>query len=90
MGFVDSIVQYQLRQIEIGRFELLIVPSSRFSNAARESIVTIIEAALGNAKLELRLVNAIPADRSGKQRAFVTQFAPDHHPLLAAHSMDIR
>jgi phenylacetate-CoA ligase len=80
MGFVDEIVHYQLRQIAVTRFELLIVPSSRFSNAAREAIVTTIEAALGDAKLAVRLVNAIPTDRSGKQRAFVAPLALDHRP----------
>jgi len=77
-GFVDAIVHYQLRQMDIARFELLIVPSSRFSNAARDAIVTTIEAALGGATLDVRLVNAIPTDRSGKQRAFVAQLALDH------------
>ncbi len=80
MGFVDAIVHYQLRQIAVTRFELLIVPSSRFSNSSREAIVTTIEAALGGAQLDLRLVNAIPTDRSGKQRAFVAQPALDHRP----------
>jgi phenylacetate-CoA ligase len=79
-GFVDAIVHYQLRQIEIRRFELLIVPGSGFSDATREAIVTTIEAALEGAKLDVRLVNAIPADRSGKQRAFVAQLALDHRP----------
>jgi hypothetical protein len=42
--------------------------------------VTTIEAALGGVKLDVRLVNAIPTDRSGKQRAFVAQLALEDRP----------
>ncbi len=73
----DAIRHYQLRQVEIGRFELLIVPSSRFADAERERIMSVFRAALGNVEVEIRLVDAIPRDRSGKRRAFVSQLALD-------------
>jgi phenylacetate-CoA ligase len=73
--FIDTILQYQLRQIGFGCFELLIVPSSRFSEGSRGEILRGIATALGNAKVELRLVDTIPPDPSGKRRAFVSALA---------------
>jgi len=75
--FIDAILQYQLRQIGIGRFELLVVPSSRFSDLSRNDMIKGIESALGNATVELRLVDMIPADRSGKRRTFVSALAAE-------------
>jgi phenylacetate-CoA ligase len=74
-AFIDSILQYQLRQTAVRRFELLVVPSSRFARESRAAIVAAMERALVDGKVELRLVDAIPADRSGKRRAFVSEIA---------------
>jgi phenylacetate-CoA ligase len=71
--FLEAVLQYQLRQVAIGRFELLIVPTGRFPDTFPAAIVTALQPALGHAKLELRLVAAIPADRSGKRRAFISE-----------------
>jgi phenylacetate-CoA ligase len=68
-----EIRHFQLRQLDVGRFELLIVPSSRFAAADKDRIVSIFRAALEHAELELRLVDAIPQDRSGKRRSFVSE-----------------
>jgi phenylacetate-CoA ligase len=76
--FADAIQQYQLRQLQIEHFELRIVPSSRFANVGPERILSAIGSRLGNARIDLRLVDVIPADRSGKQRAFVSDLADDH------------
>jgi phenylacetate-CoA ligase len=72
----DAIRHYQLRQLDVGRFELLIVPSRRFADAEKESIVSVFRSALEHAEVELRLVDVIPQDRSGKRRAFVSELGP--------------
>jgi phenylacetate-CoA ligase len=73
--FADAIRAYQLWQTHIGRFELIIVPSDRFSDADRAEVLRALEAELGDARIELRLMDAIPADRSGKRRAFICKLA---------------
>jgi phenylacetate-CoA ligase len=73
--FAGAIQHYQLRQVEIGRFELLVVPSSRFLMVDREGILNAIGSALGDATIELRLVEMIPPDRSGKRRTFISHLA---------------
>ncbi|MGZ8463397.1 MAG: phenylacetate--CoA ligase family protein [Candidatus Deferrimicrobiaceae bacterium] len=70
--FIGEIRHYQLRQVEVGRFELLIVPSSRFSDVGKEGIRRAAEAGLEGAGIEMRLLEAMPLDRSGKRRAFVS------------------
>jgi phenylacetate-CoA ligase len=76
--FADAVKQYQLRQLEISRFELLVVPSSRFAAVGQERIINALRLHLGVATIEVRLVNEIVPDRSGKLRAFVSQLAIDH------------
>lgn len=73
--FVDAILHYQLRQIAIGRFELLIAPSNRFADTGLEPIVEAAESVLSEAVLDVKLVPAIPPERSGKRRAFVSELA---------------
>jgi len=74
-----AIQQYQLRQMEVGRFELLIVPSSRFDDVDVAGILGALRPAFGGAKIDLRLIDMIPPDRSGKRRMFVSQLAVSHH-----------
>lgn len=64
---------YQLHQLDVGRFELLVVPSRRFAAADKDSLMNIIGSMLAPAKLELRVVDAIAQDRSGKRRAFISR-----------------
>jgi phenylacetate-CoA ligase len=78
--FADALQHYQLRQMEIGRFEFLIVPSRRFANVDLGGIMEAIGSTLGNAKIELRLVDMIPPDPSGKRRIFVSRLAIDDSP----------
>jgi phenylacetate-CoA ligase len=75
--FADAVIQYQLRQLAIGQFELFIVPSSRFAHVGQERIVNALRSELGAATIKVRLVDAIAPDRSGKLRAFVSQLAVD-------------
>jgi phenylacetate-CoA ligase len=73
--FADAIQQYQLRQLDIGCFELLVVPARQFPNATSNGILQAIGPELEDAKIELRLVATIPPDRSGKRRAFISQLS---------------
>jgi|SRR5665213_2420865 len=75
--FADAIIQYQLRQLAIGHFELFIIPSSRFAQVGQERIVNALRSELGAATIEVRLVDAIVPDPSSKLRAFVSQLAVD-------------
>jgi phenylacetate-CoA ligase len=75
--FIDAVRHYQLRQLELGSFELLIVPSSRFVDADLDRLAGAVVATLENAEVKVRLVDAIPADPSGKRRAFVSRLAAD-------------
>jgi phenylacetate-CoA ligase len=76
--FAKLIQQYQLRQLDIRHFELLVVPSSRFADAGPEPILNAIRPQLGGATVDLRLVDVIRPERSGKQRAFVSNLVADH------------
>jgi phenylacetate-CoA ligase len=75
--FIDAVRHYQLRQLDLRSFELLIVPSGRFVDADRERIAATVISTLGTAEVTLRLVDAIPADPSGKRRAFVSCMADE-------------
>lgn len=77
-GFVDAILHYQLRQVAVQRFELLIAPSMRFAEVGTQAIGDAVDAALEHPQLEVKLVAAIPPDPSGKRRAFVSELARGH------------
>lgn len=77
--FGGAIRHYQFRQVEIDRFELLIVPSARFADVGAECIVRAAGSVLEGAEIEVRLVDAIPQDRSGKRRAFVSLLGNEGH-----------
>ena len=75
----DAIRHYQLRQTGIGRFEMLVVPTIRFENGGRGEVLNAIGSTLGDSKIELRLVDRIPPDASGKRRIFVSQLESGIH-----------
>jgi phenylacetate-CoA ligase len=77
-GFVDAILHYQLRQLAVRRFELLIAPSTRFAEVGTQALVSAVDAALEHPQLEVKLVAAFPPDPSGKRRAFVSELAREH------------
>ena len=78
IGRSDALIhQYQLRQLAIGRFELLVVSSSQFGDVERESLAQIVRSALGDAHVEVRVVEAIAPERSGKRRAFISEVRLD-------------
>ncbi|HEY6455938.1 MAG TPA: hypothetical protein VIY90_11730 [Steroidobacteraceae bacterium] len=66
---------YQLRQLRLDVFELLIVPSNRFSAADGERLAAAVAATLEGAEVTWRLVDATPPERSGKRRTFVSLLA---------------
>lgn len=72
-----AVRHYQLRQLRLGVFELLMVPSSAYRPEDGKRMASAIAATLGNAQVTVRLVEFIPPDRSGKLRAFVSQLAQD-------------
>lgn len=81
LGLLDhsaaSVRSYQLRQLRLGVFELLIAPASGFKAADGEQLAGAIAVTLGTAQVTVRLVEAIPPERSGKLPAFVSQLAQD-------------
>jgi phenylacetate-CoA ligase len=72
-----SVRHYQLRQLHLGVFELLVVPASGFMAADGQRLASAIAATLGNAQVTVRTIDAIPPERSGKLRAFVSHLARD-------------
>jgi phenylacetate-CoA ligase len=73
-GFVRH---YQLRQMQLDQFELLIVPSKAFAPEDGERITRAVAARLGGTRVSWRLVEAISPERSGKLRAFISLLAQD-------------
>jgi phenylacetate-CoA ligase len=69
----DTVRHYQLRQAASGDFEFLIVPARELSALDRQEITDAVRPSLGEAKIELRLVDVIPSDPSGKRRLFISQ-----------------
>jgi phenylacetate-CoA ligase len=77
--FDGAMRHFQFRQVGIDRFELLIVPSARFGDVDAEGVARAAGSALEGAEIEVRLVDAIPQDRSGKLRAFVSLLGKEDH-----------
>jgi len=69
--YLDQVRHYQLRQLDLRRFELLIVPTSRFDAAVAARILDDLRRSLPAASVELKLVEQIAPQRSGKRLAFV-------------------
>jgi hypothetical protein len=58
---------------------MLVVPTIRFENGGRGEVLNAIGSTLGDSKIELRLVDRIPPDASGKRRIFVSQLESGIH-----------
>ena len=69
----DTVRHYQLRQAATGEFEFLIVPARDLSSLERQEIIDAVRPSLGEVTIELRLVDVIPPDPSGKRRLFISQ-----------------
>jgi len=66
-----TVRHYQLRQTATGVFEFLIVPARQLASLDRQEIIDTMRPTVGNARIELHLVDAIPPDPSGKRRLFI-------------------
>ena len=74
---VPGIAQFKCIQHALDRMEVQIVPDANWSDTARHAVVAGLQARLGEAlKVELRLLDEIPPEASGKHRDVVS-----HVPL---------
>jgi phenylacetate-CoA ligase len=74
---VPGIAQFKCIQHAIDRMEVQIVPDASWNEAGRQAVVAGLHARLGEAlKVELRLLDEIPPEASGKHRYVVS-----HVPL---------
>jgi phenylacetate-CoA ligase len=71
----QAVRHYQLRQLDLGVFELLIVPSSAYKDEVGQQMANSITTTLSGARVTVRVLDVMPPDRSGKLRAFVSQIA---------------
>lgn len=77
---VPGIDRFKCIQHALDRMEVQIVPDARWNEAARHAVVAGLQARLGEAlQVELRLLDEIPPEASGKYRYVVS-----HVPLAAS------
>jgi phenylacetate-CoA ligase len=69
--YTDLVHHYQLRQLGTQRFELLIVPARRVADADAANLIAAVRQSLPSAAVELKLVDSIAPQKSGKRLAFV-------------------
>lgn len=69
--YTDLVHHYQLRQLATRRFELLIVPARRLEDADAENLIAAVRESLPSVAVELKLVDGISPQKSGKRLAFV-------------------
>jgi phenylacetate-CoA ligase len=76
---VEGIGEFKIVQHACDRLEVMVVPSHSWSEQARLAIAQGLQARLGvNVRVEIRIMDAIPAEASGKHRYVVS-----HVPLAA-------
>ena len=87
---VEGIEEFKFIQHEIDNIEVLVIPNSMWSEASRGEILQGLHARLGNdVNIELRLVDAIKPDSSGKHR-YVVSHVPLQSGLTVAQSSNER
>ncbi|HEY6456175.1 MAG TPA: hypothetical protein VIY90_12950 [Steroidobacteraceae bacterium] len=69
--YTDLVHHYQLRQLSTRRFELLIVCARRLEDADAANLIAAVQESLPLATVELKLVDSIAPQKSGKRLAFV-------------------
>jgi phenylacetate-CoA ligase len=69
--YTDLVNHYQLRQLSTRHFELLIVPARRLEDADAANLIAAVREALPSVTVELKLVDSIAPQKSGKRLAFV-------------------
>jgi len=74
---VEGIAEFKFIQHGVRDVEVLIVPSPQWSETARSQVTAGLAQRLGNdVRVAIRLVEAIPAEASGKYRYVVSHVAP--------------
>jgi phenylacetate-CoA ligase len=76
---VDGVQQYQIVQEARRRVVLIVVPTHDFGEHTRSQLATALESVLPDVSVEVKLVESIPAGRSGKYR-IVTSRLCDPEP----------
>ena len=81
---VPGVGEFKLVQHTVERMEVQVVPDARWTAAAGDAIVAGLRARLGQAlKIDLKLVDAIAPEASGKHR-YVVSHVPLHSALAEA------
>jgi phenylacetate-CoA ligase len=71
---VDGVAEFKLIQHSVDRFEVMVAPNSRWNAEAEAQIRSGLKARLGSdVRIELRLLDSIPPDASGKHRYVVSR-----------------
>jgi phenylacetate-CoA ligase len=74
---VEGVAEFRFIQHTVHDVEVLIVPDPKWAEIARSHVRTGLAARLGdNVRIHIRLVEAIPAEASGKHRYVVSHVAP--------------
>ena len=77
---IPGVGQFKLIQHTVDQMEVQVVPDSRWNDTAREGVIQGLRARLGSSlAIELKLLDAIAPEASGKHRYVVS-----HVPLSAA------
>ena len=77
---IRGVAQFKLVQHAVDRMEVQVVPDSRWSDVAREAVLSGLRARLGpTLQIDLKLLDAIAPEASGKHRYVVS-----HVPLQGA------
>ena len=70
---VEGVEEFKIIQHEIDKIEVLVVPNTMWSQASHGEILHGLHARLGNGiKIEVRRVDSIPAEASGKHRYVIS------------------
>ncbi len=69
--YTDLVHHYQLRQLGVRRFELLIIPTRHLADADAADLIAAVRQSLPSAAVELKVVDSIAPQKSGKRLAFV-------------------
>ncbi|MHB1213723.1 MAG: phenylacetate--CoA ligase family protein [Thiobacillus sp.] len=78
---IPGVSQFKLIQHTVDQMEVLVVPDARWNDAARDAVLAGLRARLGPAlKIDLKLLDAIAAEASGKYR-YVVSHVPLHGAL---------
>ncbi len=82
---VEGVAEFRFIQHTVNDVEVLIVPGPKWTDAARSQVSAGLAARLGhNVRVNIRLVEAIPAEASGKYRYVVSYVAPQSGLDLSA------